>query len=387
MNDPNNFNNSSSQPDFSSDRSDWSENWDASLNNEMLEEQLRSLIDLTEATDGNRQENEPSENQPTLEEQLFSLMETIDSFEEVSDRSLLETEAEIVDLETSLFEIDRDSFQTSSNNDTNWFEIAHQLEEQNQELNATIVRLEQALLDSQGQLKEQTERSQISEIALSKKVEELKSDREQITHLAKQLKAYQQEFQQQQSVVANLSKDLEISQQQVAQLEREYAFVQEDCNDKAQKLLTMEKSLGELWSRLHRQQRYTLEYKAALEEYLEMGGDRIIPNNSSIPLNTSSGESYIEFWENNRHLPSLEQIDSNAVDVEFQEGMEQFAMEVEASQIMEITEPEVEKIASNSQLVAQSRSNWPAPIIAPAHLGRSQNLVDLPSFLPTRHSR
>jgi chromosome segregation ATPase len=372
MNDPNNFNNSPSQSNFSFHRGDWSENWDVSSDNETLEEQLRSLIDLTEVSDGNWQENQPKpEIQPTLEEQLFSLMETIDSFEELSGESLLETEAEIVD-----FAIDPDFSQTPSHNDTNWFEIAHQLEEQNQELNATIMRLEQELLESRRQLEEQIARSQINEKAFSQQAEELKIERKQITHLTKQLNAYQQ---------------------QVAQLEREYAFLQEDCNDKTQKLLTMEKSLGELWSRLHRQQRYTLEYKAALEEYLDIEGDRtgrsgkterVIANNSSNLSSNSSRRASQEFWENNRHLPSLEQINSNAFDLEFQEGIEQeFAMEIEASQVVEITESEVEHLSSNSQLVPQSPQNWPAPIIAPAHLRHSQNLVDLPSFLPTRHSR
>jgi DNA repair exonuclease SbcCD ATPase subunit len=391
MNDPNNFNNSPSQPDFSSDRGNWSENWSFSSDNETLEAQLLSPLDFTNATDLNWQKNEPeSEIQPALEEQLLFLMETIDSFEESSDELSLFTEAEIVDLETSLAEIESDSTpsQTPSSNETDWFKIAHQLEEQNQELNATIIRLEEALLDSHRQLEEQIAQTQMNEMTLAQKAEELQTEREQITHLTKQLQAYQQEFQQQQSMVANLSKELEISQQQVAQLEREYAFLQEDCNDKAQKLLTMEKSLGELWSRLHRQQRYTLEYKAALEEYLEMAGDRIMANNSSnFPSNTSRRAAQ-EFWENNRHLPSLEQINSNTFDIEFQKRMEQeLAMEVEASQVVEITETEVEPVSSNSQLVPQSRPNWPAPIIAPARVDRAQNLVDLPSFLPTRHSR
>lgn len=370
MNDPKNFNNSPSQPDFSSAPSNWPENWSVPLDNETLEEQLLSLMDFANTSDSNEPE---SEIQPTIEEQLFSLMETIDSFEESSNELLLETEAEIVDLDCS---------QTLSNNNTNWFEIAHQLEEQNLELKATIVRLEQTLSDSHRQLKEQIERSQMSEMALVQKIEELKTDRQQI-------EAYQQEFHQQQSIVANLSKELEISQQQVARLEREYAFLQEDCNDKATKLLSMEKSLGELWSRLHRQQRYTLEYKAALEEYLGIESDRVIPTNSSnFSLKTPPMGASSQFWENERHLPSLEQINSNAVDVEFQERAAQaFAMEVEASQVVEITESEVENLATNSQLVPQSRPNWPAPIIAPTRLSRSQMLVDLPSFLPTRHSR
>jgi chromosome segregation ATPase len=386
MNDPNNFNNSPSQSDFFVNNG----NWSVSSDDETLEAQLLSLMDFNEKIELNWQENEPeTEIQPTLEEQLFSLMETIDSFEESSDESLLETEAEIVDLETSLADlaIAADLSETSSNNDTNWFERAYQLEEQNQDLNDIIIRLEQALSDSHGQLKEQIARSQMSEIAIVQKAEELKIEREQIINLTKQLKAYQQEFQQQQSIVANLSKELEISQQQVAQLEREYAFLQEDCNDKAQKLLHMEKSLGELWSRLHRQQRYTLEYKAALEEYLEMGGERIISNNSSNYSANISKKASQEFWENNRHLPSLEQINSNAFDLEFQKETEQFAMEVEASQVVEISESEIEHLSGDAQLVPQSRPNWPAPIIAPAHLGRPQSFVELPSFLPTRHSR
>jgi chromosome segregation ATPase len=384
MNDPNDFNNPPSQRDFLVNNGNWTENWSVSSDDETLEAQLLSLMDFNENIDFNWQENEPeTEIQPTLEKQLFFLMETIDSFEESSDESSLETEAEIVDLEASLADLP----DISSNNDTNWFARAYQLEEQNQELNETIIRLEQTVLDSRRQLEEQIARSQMSEMAIVQKAEELKIEREQIVNLTKQLKAYQQEFQQQQSNIANLSKELEISQQQVAQLEREYAFLQEDCNDKSQKLLHMEKSLGELWSRLHRQQRYTLEYKAALEEYLEMGGERIISNNSSNFSANISKKASQEFWENNRHLPSLEQINSNAFDLEFQKETEQFAMEVEASQVVEISESEVEHLSCDAQLVPQSRPNWPAPIIAPAHLGRPQSLVDLPSFLPTRHSR
>ncbi|NMF83536.1 hypothetical protein [Nodosilinea sp. P-1105] len=71
-----------------------------------------------------------------------------------------------------------------------------------------------------------------------------------------------------------LQAELEVNQQRVAQLERDCTLLQQRFNDKANALQQAETSCRDLKSRLHRQQHYTLQFKAALEKCLSMTGDR-----------------------------------------------------------------------------------------------------------------
>lgn len=66
-----------------------------------------------------------------------------------------------------------------------------------------------------------------------------------------------------------LQAQLEASQERNKYLERECALLQKRHTDKAQRLQDAEEACHDLRSRLQRQQRYTLQFKAALEKCLE----------------------------------------------------------------------------------------------------------------------
>jgi hypothetical protein len=70
-----------------------------------------------------------------------------------------------------------------------------------------------------------------------------------------------------------LQTELEASQQRVAQLERECTLLQQRFSEKNTALQQAEDSCRDLKARLHRQQRYTLQFKTALEKCLNMAND------------------------------------------------------------------------------------------------------------------
>ncbi len=67
-----------------------------------------------------------------------------------------------------------------------------------------------------------------------------------------------------------LQAELDGSQQRVAQLERECTLLQQRFSEKNTALHQAEETCRDLKARLHRQQRYTLQFKAALEKCLTM---------------------------------------------------------------------------------------------------------------------
>ena len=153
---------------------------------------------------------------------------------------------------------------------TDWFALACKLRQRNRELIKTVVQLEQALADSQEQLHSQIMRTRSADTLIARQAEELDKTQEQVSNLFHELEASHQAAQRQQILIETISEQLEASQEQVAQLERECTLLQQNYNQQAQKLLETGKQVQELRSRLHRQQRYTLQFKAALEQCLEV---------------------------------------------------------------------------------------------------------------------
>ncbi|WP_139253641.1 hypothetical protein [Hydrococcus rivularis] len=387
MSDANPSNMPPSQSNFSSADGDLPENRSVPIPDENLEEQFLSFTELANSTDDESLANSDTSERPqTLEEQLFSLLETIDS----SEPPFSAIESNAVELEASLVDAGSNWYSERLEGDTDWFEIAHQLEEQNQELDKTILQLRQALNESQQQLQE---RSQSAEAALAQQAEQLQQAQDHIARLVARLDASQQQVERQQLKIATLSQQLEFAQQQIARLEREYAVLQEDCNDKDQKLLAMEKHIRELWSRLHRQQRYALEYKAALEQYLGASDARVIlgeSSNFSLTPPVTSKVTAIEPWSSQSdRFSSSSPKDANAIDSSLDKPLEEaFIMEIDASEVLEIAESDAEplNLNPNSQITTPPRPNWPSPIISSNQKPPAQVSVDLPSFLRNRRS-
>jgi len=130
-----------------------------------------------------------------------------------------------------------------------------------------------ALLDRVSQLEEALEvsRSSLPGIEATEPMpQNLLQAQEQITTLYNQLEFAHQTNQRQQILLETLTDQLEASQERVAQLERETSLLQQRYTEQSQVLAQTEGNCRDLQTRLYRQQRYTLQFKAALEKCLEV---------------------------------------------------------------------------------------------------------------------
>lgn len=157
---------------------------------------------------------------------------------------------------------------------TDLISLIQELNQCNSILLDRVSQLEEALERSQSALKTEMQRAYAvpSELNLESMVtaQDLASAQEQAVNLYSQLELVHQTSQRQQILIETLTCQLEASQERVAHLEREAALLQQRYNDQTQLLAQSESHCRDLQARLHRQQRYTLQFKAALEKSLEV---------------------------------------------------------------------------------------------------------------------
>lgn len=144
--------------------------------------------------------------------------------------------------------------------------LIQELNQCNNALLDRVSQLEEALETTQMVLKEERERSHSLTGANSQDMVEA---RQQISSLFNELEQSHQTNQRQQMLVEALTEQFTLSQERVAQLERECTAAQQQCTEQAQMLTQSEYSCRDLRVRLQRQQRYTMQFKAALERCLE----------------------------------------------------------------------------------------------------------------------
>lgn len=142
--------------------------------------------------------------------------------------------------------------------------------EQNSDLLSLVSQLENAVEECQGALQAQIKRSHLQEEIATRQTQEIEDTRAKMGRLLHELEASHQAAQRQQILVETLSTQLETSQERIAQIERECALIQERYNEQVHLVMHTEDTCRDLRSRLHRQQRYTLQYKAALEKCLDV---------------------------------------------------------------------------------------------------------------------
>ncbi|MDJ0600314.1 MAG: hypothetical protein QNJ37_15915 [Crocosphaera sp.] len=202
-----------------------------------------------------------------------------------------------------------------------WFNLARKLRGQNRELLDTIVTLEQALAASRQQLQDYQERSRHHNVLVSQQTAQLQSTQAENSHLLEQLQTSQTQLQQQQSNLEALQQQLQASQKAFAHLERECALLKEETLQNKNQLLLKERQINELQQRLQRQQRYSLQYKAALDECLSSHGKKIdstqLTHNTTINNNTPANIVSIQPWSSSIEkniAPSLtpSQVDADA---------------------------------------------------------------------------
>jgi hypothetical protein len=139
----------------------------------------------------------------------------------------------------------------------------------NEKLYDQVEELTLTLTESEKALQLQKKRSSVTETMLKQQTSELTAAQNQIESLYQQLDASLQNVQRQETLIETYKAQFELSLTRLAQLERECALLQATHNEQSQHLLQSETACRELRTRLMRQQRQTLQFKAALEKCLE----------------------------------------------------------------------------------------------------------------------
>jgi myosin heavy subunit len=155
--------------------------------------------------------------------------------------------------------------------------LNQELREANNQLYEEVEHLKDDLAESEKALQWQKRRSSVAESMLNQQTQELAAAQEQIKSLFQELEKAVQTVQRQENFIETYKTQLQITQQRLAQLERECALLQTNYNEQCQQALQSENTCRELRSRLMRQQRQTLQFKAALEKCL----DTPVPDESS----------------------------------------------------------------------------------------------------------
>jgi hypothetical protein len=155
-------------------------------------------------------------------------------------------------------------------NVTDLISLIQELNQCNNILLDRVSLLEDALERSQTALRAEVERSQAQQAIAPQAVQELMTAQEQIVQLSNQLEFAQQTHQRQQIRIETLAAQLDSSQERVAQLEREAALAQQRFEQQSHMVAQTENVCRDLQARLQRQQRYTLQFKAALEKCLDV---------------------------------------------------------------------------------------------------------------------
>lgn len=147
--------------------------------------------------------------------------------------------------------------------------LVEQLQQENLELDGRVEQLETLLHECRQSLQQQRSQALDRQKLLDRRTLELKSITGQIEQLSEHIQSATKQIQQQQQQIAALSTQLQTSQEIRAKLERECALTQQRYHEQSQILVQTQTTCQDLRARLHRQQRHTLQFKAALEKCIE----------------------------------------------------------------------------------------------------------------------
>lgn len=151
----------------------------------------------------------------------------------------------------------------------------------NEVLLSRVNQLEEALETSQQTLQQEVERSQQATEKVSM------AQQHSVAQLLSELEQSNEALKRHTILSETLQAQLETAQERSKHLEREYALLQKRHAKKAQHILQAEESCRDLKARLQRQQRYTLQFKAALEKCLDTSAFK----QSSVGLPDMAGEA------------------------------------------------------------------------------------------------
>ena len=143
----------------------------------------------------------------------------------------------------------------------------------NEALLSRVNQLEASLETSQQALQQEVERSQ----QRSEAAKMTAAQQHSVAQLLSELEESDAALKRQTILAETLQAQLETLQERSRQLEKECTLLQRHHAEKTQKLLETEETCRDLRSRLQRQQRYTLQFKVALEKSLDTSAFNHIP--------------------------------------------------------------------------------------------------------------
>ena len=153
----------------------------------------------------------------------------------------------------------------------------------NSQLLKRVAQLERALQECRSYLHRERRQTE----ALSSQLEQQRQELEAATG---ELEVVRQEVEAGQVAIANLSQELQFTGERMALMERECALTQQNYQEQSQLKKQLENTCRELRARLHRQQRHTLQFKAALEKCIEKPGSVDIESLATLePVSSSPG--------------------------------------------------------------------------------------------------
>lgn len=240
-------------------------------NNQSLPEPMASMEDST--TNG-PEASGTSEQSQIIHLPEFGNWRNIER--ESESESPTESEIDPSEIDTNVSfqtEVDNPSVQMPTerqSNDADWFALAQKMRQRNRRLHEQVMELRQALKDKQEALHLELMRSRDKESIIAQQAEEMNTVQEQMGRLFHALESSHQAAVRQQILIETLSEQLQSSQERIAQLERECALTQHRYNEQSNQLIQANNTCRELRDRLSRQQRQTLQFKAALEKSLEI---------------------------------------------------------------------------------------------------------------------
>lgn len=288
------------------------------------------------------------------------------------------------------------------------------LKQHNQQLQQALTQTEQALVA-------QERRSRSNDSLIEQQAVEISKNQEYLTQTVAEIQVYRDEAKRQQLQVETLAEQLALGQNRIAELERDCVKLQqnsqnsgqvesmaeqlaigqnriaelertcvrlqENSQNSGQKVHRLEQQVLELRTRLQRQQRYTLQYKTALEQCLSLPNINPSSDISSAIASLTDKSPRIQPWSVQSAEEGLTPIKSI---LENQEHLglnlnETVSLPTEspviASEITAPTTPEIplETISPTSELAKvvelESVFPWEGPQVVQAHLEAEQAAI------------
>ena len=305
---------------------------------------------MSESNNLNQPNNSNSDNQSGNNREMNNQANSEDN-KVVNSADLAAEQDTSTNLSPPVLESQKNNGETQKTKNIDWHKLAHKLREHNRKLLKKVFQLEQEAAETNNRINEHKVRSQSTDMLIAQQAEEINHNQEEIAHLLQELETSQQEINAQKILVVSVTKQLEKANENFAQLERDCALLQEKDNQQTHNLLIKTQQLQELSARLNRQQRYTLQYKAALDNYLDVAETKV--DNDRLPPHPQP----IQAWS---------QIQAT-----------QETSTIKSSNLSIYLESELQSIAKKTQ------ENWPSPIINTVDKDKkpkSLAAVELPTF-------